>query len=100
MSTPEPRVTEEKKKGLQGLRVVSLESRRAAEMETLIRSFGGEPLVAPSMREVPLEESSEAFRFAEALLAGEIDAVIFLTGVGTRALVQALEGRYSRDELV
>lgn len=88
------------RRGFDGLRVVSLESRRAAEMETLIRSFGGEPLVAPSMREVPLDENGEAFAFAEKLLAGEIDAVIFLTGVGTRTLAEALEGRYSQDELV
>lgn len=88
------------RESFEGLRVVSLESRRAAEMETLIRSFGGEPLVAPSMREVPLEENSEALAFAEKLLAGEIDAVIFLTGVGTRALAEILESRTSRDELV
>ena len=39
-----------------GLRVLSLESRRAAEIEKLIRARGGVPFVAPSMREVPLEE--------------------------------------------
>jgi uroporphyrinogen decarboxylase len=82
------------------LRVVSLESRRAPEMESIIRSHGGDPLVAPSMREVPLEQNAEAFAFAEKLFAGEIDAMIFMTGVGTRALVETLEARYSRDEIV
>ncbi|MFN3650697.1 MAG: uroporphyrinogen decarboxylase [Armatimonadota bacterium] len=86
--------------GFDGLRVVALESRRAKEMESILRSYGGEPLVAPSMRELPLDENAEAFAFAEKLLAGEIDAVIFLTGVGAQALVQALESRYSRDEIV
>ena len=38
-----------------GLRVLALESRRASEIETLIRLQGGVPLVAPSMREVPLD---------------------------------------------
>src|SRR3989475_10978942 len=38
---------------LNGLRVVSFESRRAAEMAELIRNYGGEPIQAPSMREVP-----------------------------------------------
>ena len=69
-----------------GLRVLSLESRRSAEIETLIRKQGGEPFVAPSMRETPLEENAEAIRFAESLLNGEFDAVILLTGVGTRML--------------
>jgi uroporphyrinogen-III synthase len=37
---------------LNGLRVVSFESRRAAETAELIRNYGGEPIQAPSMREV------------------------------------------------
>jgi uroporphyrinogen decarboxylase len=82
------------------MRVVSLESRRAPEMESIIRSHGGDPLVAPSMREVPLEENAEAFAFAEKLLAGDVQAMIFLTGVGTRTLVDTLETRYSRDEIL
>src|SRR5688500_6519810 len=86
--------------GFNGKRVVSLESRRAEEMATLIRSFGGDPLVAPSLQEIPLEDNPEAFAFADRLLAGELDAVIFLTGVGTRTLFQALEGRYSQEEIV
>lgn len=77
-----------------GLRVVSLESRRAAEIEKLIRARGGEPFVAPSMREVPLEEHAEAFAFAEKLFRGEFDMMILLTGVGTRLLAQTLATRY------
>lgn len=88
------------RKGFDGLRVVALESRRAEEMESLIRSFGGDPVIAPSLREIPLEENPEALAFGEKLLAGEFDAVIFLTGVGTRALVQTLESRFSQDEIV
>ena len=46
---------------LNGLRVVSFESRRAAaEMAELIRNYGGEPIQAPSMREVPLTDRPEA----------------------------------------
>ncbi len=50
-----------------GLRVLSLESRRASEIETLIHRAGGDPFVAPSMREIPLEQNSEALSFAERL---------------------------------
>ena len=83
--------------GFQGKRVLALESRRAAEMELLIRKQGGEPFVAPSMREIPLEQNDEAFAFAERLFAGEFDMVILLTGVGTRQLNRLLATRFPED---
>jgi uroporphyrinogen-III synthase len=81
-----------------GLRVVSFESRRATEMGELIRRQGGDPFVAPSMREAPIENNPEAFEFAERLFRGEFDLVIFLTGVGTRALNKVLASRYPEDQ--
>jgi uroporphyrinogen-III synthase len=75
---------------LRRLQVVGFESRRAEEMATLVRRYGGEPLIAPSMREVPLAEQPEALAFARALDAGEIDVVILLTGVGTRTMAAAV----------
>jgi len=77
-----------------GLKVISFESRRAAEMAQLIRKQQGEPIVVPSMREAPIERNEEAFRFAERLFAGEFDMLILLTGVGTRILNQTLATRY------
>ena len=77
-----------------GLRVLSLESRRSAEIEKLIRARGGDPFVAPSMREIPLQDNPQAFAFATRLFAGEFDMVILLTGVGARLLNQILETRY------
>jgi uroporphyrinogen-III synthase len=77
-----------------GLRVVSFESRRATEMAELIRRQGGDPFVAPSMREAPIENNLEAFEFADRLFRGEFDLMIFLTGVGTRALDKVLASRY------
>ncbi|MCS7026054.1 MAG: uroporphyrinogen-III synthase [Bryobacteraceae bacterium] len=84
--------------GFDGLRVVAFESRRAAEMATLIRNQGGEAFVAPSMREAPLEDHRPTFEFAERLFAGEFDMMIFLTGVGTRALNQLLATRYPEKQ--
>src|SRR5690606_9300282 len=81
------------------LRVVAFESRRAVEMAALIRKQGGDPFVAPSMREVPLAEQPAALAFARALEAGAVDVVIWLTGVGTRALVEAVEPVLSRARL-
>ncbi len=77
-----------------GLRVLSLESRRSAEIEKLIRARGGDPFVAPSMREIPLQDNPQAIDFAARLFAGEFDMLIFLTGVGARLLNQVVESRY------
>ena len=80
------------------LRVLALESRHAREISKLIASYGGRPIVAPAMREVSID-SSEALAFAKALIEGKFDMVIFLTGAGTRAIVTAVEGTYSREQL-
>ena len=52
-------------RGLTGLRVVSFESRRSAEVAELIRNHGGTPMQAPSMREIPLADQHEALAFGE-----------------------------------
>jgi uroporphyrinogen-III synthase len=83
-----------------GLRVLSLESRRCAEIEKLIRARGGDPFVAPSMREIPLQDNPRAFQFLEDLLRGKFDMVIFLTGVGARLLNEAIETKYPPGTLV
>lgn len=77
-----------------GRKVLAFESRRATEMAELIRRQKGEPVIAPSMREVPIERNDEAFRFAERLFAGEFDMMILLTGVGTRFLDKLLATRH------
>ena len=86
------------RKGFAGLRVLSLESRRANELAKLISNYGGEPIVAPSMREVPLESNTDALAFARNLAAGGFDMAIFLTGVGTRALARVVESVYPLDQ--
>ena len=86
--------------GFDGMRVVSFESRRAQEMADLIARHGGEPLSAPTMREVPIQQNAEALAFAERLFDGGFDAVILLTGVGTRMLAKAVETKHPRERLV
>ncbi len=83
-----------------GLRVLSLESRRGPELAKLIATYGGESVVAPAMREVPLESNKDALAFAAVLFAGEFDMVIFLTGVGTRALLSVVETSYKREDCI
>ena len=83
-----------------GLEVVTFESRRAKEMATLIERLGGVPRVAPSMREVSLDDNPAAFKFADRLFAGQLDAIMLMTGVGTRTLFEVLETRYAREKIV
>src|SRR5580704_8909270 len=82
----------------QGLTVLTLESRRGQEMSRLIETYGGKPLHAPAMREVPLSSNLEALKFADALFEGKLDVVIFLTGVGARALSKVLESVYPTEK--
>lgn len=83
-----------------GLRVLSLESRRAKEVEKLIRTYGGEPIVVPSMREVGLESNEHVLEFAGKLLEGNYDLILFMTGVGVRAMLEIVQTRYDRDEFL
>lgn len=78
----------------EGKRVLALESRRAPEISELIRRQGGEPFVAPSMREIPIEQNAALIDFAERLSAGDFDMMVLMTGVGTRQMNRALEEAY------
>src|SRR5437879_2323720 len=75
---------------LKGLRIVSFESRKSREMSALIEQAGAEALVAPAMQEAPLRENHEALSFGKKLLDGEIDLVIFTTGLGVGTLLDVL----------
>jgi uroporphyrinogen-III synthase len=87
-------------RGFGGLRVVSFESRMAADAARLIHNAGGVAISAPTMKEVPLEHNDAAFAFADHVLAGEIDIVVFLTGVGARTLFAAWQTRFETARLV
>jgi uroporphyrinogen-III synthase len=82
-----------------GLRVLSLESRRAKEMEALIRREGGEPFVAPSVQERALEDHGEAIHFVERIEAGEFDLLICMTGAGLAFLRDQVVAHSSAERL-
>ena len=52
------------------------------------------------MQEVPLDRCPEVLAFGEALAAGRVDGIVFLTGVGAEALLARLEPVYGRDETI
>ncbi|HEY2353244.1 MAG TPA: uroporphyrinogen-III synthase [Candidatus Acidoferrum sp.] len=69
-------------------------------MAKLIENYGGRAIVAPAMREVPLESNTEAIEFVRALSKQDFDVVIFLTGVGARFLVKVAESIDLREQFV
>ena len=52
------------------------------------------------MREVPISDNPVALQFAQELLAGRVDAVLFLTGVGAEALREAVTAPELGEERV
>lgn len=83
-----------------GMTVAAFESRMATEITRLIERYGGRPLVVPVLREIPLEDNSAVHEFGARLMAGRVDVVIFLTGVGTTALFDLLKTRYPWTSIV
>src|SRR5690242_6823451 len=84
----------------ESLRVLSLEARRSVEAAKLIRTYGGEPLSAPAMRELPLDSNRPVLEFAEALIKGAFDLVIFTTGVGVRTLLKTVSEHIDREQFL
>jgi uroporphyrinogen-III synthase len=86
--------------GFNGLRVLSFESRRAKEIALLITNNGGVPMIAPSTREVPDGPNDAEQQLIRGILAEQFDALIFMTGVGARALITAAEAVCPRQEFL
>ena len=70
------------------------------EMAELISKHHGLPQLAPAMAEAPLEQNVGAIRFGERLLQGEVAVAVFMTGVGTRTLLEVLRTRYRQRDLL
>jgi uroporphyrinogen-III synthase len=86
--------------GFNGLIVAAFESRMAVEIARLIERHGGNPLVTPALREIPLDDNSAALKFGVKLTTERVDLLILLTGVGTTALFDLLKTRYPWSSIV
>lgn len=85
---------------LKNISIISFESRQSEILKQALEKHGAAVFSAPSVQEIAFEQNPEAFAFAEKLLAGKIDIVILMTGVGTRYLMQVLEMRFDKIALV
>lgn len=69
-------------------------------MARLLERHGALAICAPSMKEVPLTDQHEALSFGETLLGGGCDLLVLLTGVGMRALLDALQTRWPKEQVI
>lgn len=89
-----------KTKSIDQITAVAFESRMADSTAQLLQRQGVQTISAPSMQEVPLEDHSAIFSFAEKLFGGEVDILICTTGVGTDMMVKTLKTRYDLDQIL
>jgi uroporphyrinogen-III synthase len=80
----------EQPRGLDGLRIVAFEARRASELAVMLARHGATVCSAPALREAPLPPSARAGELRRALETGAVGALVLLTGVGTRGLARLL----------
>ena len=77
-------------------------ARSAVAQADQVRRFGGLPVVAPTLSTAQADETLQrtaVAQFLDRLAAGQVDLVILLTGVGTRALIAAADELGRRDDL-
>ena len=81
-------------------RVGLLEGRMSSELASLVRRHGGDPVLGPALREETVDASAPVGGLIDALAAGEVQLMLFLTGVGANALFDAAAGLGRLEELV
>jgi uroporphyrinogen-III synthase len=85
---------------LRGARVGLLEGRMGADLAGLVLRNGGTPIVAPALHEAPVDATGPVLDLLERLGRGEVEVVVFLTGVAATALLDTAQRLNRRDELV
>jgi uroporphyrinogen-III synthase len=88
------------KSSFDSLRIAAFESRMAREMTRLIEHYGGRPLVAPALREIPIQDNPAALRFGARLIDGQVDILILMTGIGTTTLFEILRSRHPMSSIM
>jgi len=76
---------------LAGRTVALLETRRRVEIAELVRRRGGTPLLAPCLREVPVDDRDILHDALREIAARRLDVAVFQTGVGAAAFLDAAE---------
>ena len=71
-----------------------------SELANLVTRHGGEPVSAPALREAPLPMQQDVQDVIGGICTRTIQAAVFLTGVGARALINAADELGRKDEFL
>ena len=85
---------------LNGKVIAYVEARMRSEMGSLIQRHGGVPYAAPVLQEIYLKDSPELHQLIDDICRGSVEVVVFLTGVGTQALVDIAASLGREDEFI
>jgi uroporphyrinogen-III synthase len=85
---------------LEQLTVATLEHRFAKEFSSLLERFGAAVYACPLLEEKPVENRQELEEFVRQVSSGNLDTMIFLTGVGARFLITAAESISMKEQFV
>jgi uroporphyrinogen-III synthase len=85
---------------LENITVAILEHRYTKEFSTLFERLGASVHACPLLEERPVENRSELQNFVRHVASGNLDAMIFLTGVGARFLVAEAESMGLKDDFL
>jgi uroporphyrinogen-III synthase len=85
---------------LENVTVAILEHRYTKEFAGLFERFGAKVYACPLLEEKPVENRDELQQFIRHAVAGNLDVMIFLTGVGARFLISEAESIELKDEFL
>ena len=83
-----------------GAKVVLLEARMNSELANLVRRQGGEPVSVPAVREITADCGPEVAALIDRLAGGQLDLIVFQTGVGVQTLLNEAEQLRRKEELI
>jgi len=85
---------------LKNITVAVVEHRFTKEFSTLFERQGATVYACPLLQEKPVENREELQAFVRCLVAGNLDLMIFLTGVGARFLAAEAESMGVKEEFL
>lgn len=86
--------------GFNGAKIALLEARMSGELARLVQKHGGTVISAPALKETAVDCGPEVGALINQLVVGEIEIIVFQTGVGVSALLNEAEKLNRKEELI